>query len=566
MSDDSISTKLQELFDLFKSGALSQDEFDLIKSELLNDVNILRIEKKEPTNQIAQPIKQDDIIKKNVTKVENDKSKEQFLSESKIIDNTESKIPNLGISEKLNTLPTKKKNSKKWIIASSCILLTLIIFGLISFMNNYYEKKKLSELVASGDIEMAYKFKAKYPNSSFNIDSLIQRLEYHKLLVSSKTAEYNEFLNKFPYSIYQDSVKTRLYKLALNDFKTDRNQSAAIDYIDKYPESPYIEEAQDWLYDNAASGVFLDKRDGHKYSWAKIDNQIWMTERLIYNNSYVYTYDANKDVLAEACPAGWHIPVKAEWLNAIELNTKVPMGDVAMVENSDLFSKIARDNYSFWVSPSPNDEFYADVSFRSTNGHTENGSFYVQFAPWSRESHFIVCIKDSENKNSFDSDKYVKDVCGNIYRTVKIGDKLWMNDDLVTTKFSNGDDIPTTSSNFCDEDRPIYQWKSTFYGRFYTGYVVEDKRNLCPSGWHVTTMEDWTDAVPIMKKNVELNENNTLLFAKSGYKPCNTQSAEDNGYTICYWTSGKLSVILNNWGNHDSFSQKAGLCVRCVKD
>ena len=37
MNPNYISSKLQDLFDLFKSGALSQEEFDLLKSELLND-------------------------------------------------------------------------------------------------------------------------------------------------------------------------------------------------------------------------------------------------------------------------------------------------------------------------------------------------------------------------------------------------------------------------------------------------------------------------------------------------------------------------------------------------
>ena len=35
MDNDSISSKLQELFDLFKSGALSKEEYDQLKSQIL---------------------------------------------------------------------------------------------------------------------------------------------------------------------------------------------------------------------------------------------------------------------------------------------------------------------------------------------------------------------------------------------------------------------------------------------------------------------------------------------------------------------------------------------------
>lgn len=66
MSNDSISTKLQELFDLYQSGALSQDEYDQLKSELLNGVNIPRVEKKEPISEIHNPKQQVDDTRGNI--------------------------------------------------------------------------------------------------------------------------------------------------------------------------------------------------------------------------------------------------------------------------------------------------------------------------------------------------------------------------------------------------------------------------------------------------------------------------------------------------------------------
>jgi tetratricopeptide (TPR) repeat protein len=58
MNSNSISTKLQELFDLFNSGALSQDEYNQLKSEILNAGSTPSTKPKETT---AQPSRQKDI-------------------------------------------------------------------------------------------------------------------------------------------------------------------------------------------------------------------------------------------------------------------------------------------------------------------------------------------------------------------------------------------------------------------------------------------------------------------------------------------------------------------------
>ena len=94
----------------------------------------------------------------------------------------------------------------------------------------------------------------------------------------------------------------------------------------------------------------------------------------------------------------------------------------------------------------------------------------------------------------------VKDIDGNSYKTVKIGEQIWMAENLKVTQYRNGDPIP----NLTDEN----DWQNTeqgaycnckydnrgddveTYGRLYNWYAVDDKRGLAPRGWHIPTDDE----------------------------------------------------------------------------
>jgi uncharacterized protein (TIGR02145 family) len=95
----------------------------------------------------------------------------------------------------------------------------------------------------------------------------------------------------------------------------------------------------------------------------------------------------------------------------------------------------------------------------------------------------------------------IKDVDGNWYKTVKIGEQWWMAENLKTIRYLNHDLIETTNPPELDislESTPKYQWavnanenNVATYGRLYTWYVVTDSRKICPRGWHVPAETDW---------------------------------------------------------------------------
>ncbi len=72
------------------------------------------------------------------------------------------------------------------------------------------------------------------------------------------------------------------------------------------------------------SGMFKDERDGQKYHWVRVQNLVWMADNLNYETeegSWCVSKDCFKggkyytySTAEQACPDGWHLPSKTEWL------------------------------------------------------------------------------------------------------------------------------------------------------------------------------------------------------------------------------------------------------------
>ena len=106
---------------------------------------------------------------------------------------------------------------------------------------------------------------------------------------------------------------------------------------------------------------------------------------------------------------------------------------------------------------------------------------------------------------------------GYTYDVVVIGNQCWFAENLRTTVYANGDQIPagltdgewisTTAGatavygegssgcnnlspdiDACDEAQSL-----AAYGRLYNWYAVDDARGLCSEGWHVPTDGEWTE-------------------------------------------------------------------------
>jgi uncharacterized protein (TIGR02145 family) len=89
------------------------------------------------------------------------------------------------------------------------------------------------------------------------------------------------------------------------------------------------------------------------------------------------------------------------------------------------------------------------------------------------------------------------DIDGNVYHAITIGSQEWMLENLKTTKYRDGTDIPNvtddtwwsqTTGAYCNYNNDE-SYVAT-YGRLYNWYAVDNEHNLAPEGWHVPSEEE----------------------------------------------------------------------------
>jgi len=134
-----------------------------------------------------------------------------------------------------------------------------------------------------------------------------------------------------------------------------------------------------------------------------------------------------------------------------------------------------------------------------------------------------------------DKDITITDIDGNVYHTVPIGTQLWMIENLKTTKYNDGSDIPLVEDpeEWADLLTPAYCWydnNNTYkhpYGALYNSYVIETDK-LCPEGWHVPTNSDWGTLINYLEEPVggKLKEYGTV-----NWKNPNTNATNETGFT-----------------------------------
>ncbi len=201
----------------------------------------------------------------------------------------------------------------------------------------------------------------------------------------------------------------------------------------------------------------------------------------------------------------------------------------------------------------------------------------------------------------------ITDVDGNSYKTVTIGAQTWMAENLKTSKYNDGTQIPNVTDYtnwsqlttgawaYYNNDSANYAKFGKLYNWYAVNYETNGNKNVCPTGWHVPTDAEWTVLVDYLGgsnvaggkmkqvdstnwKNPNTDATNTSLFTglPGGYR------YSDGHYQFIglygnWWSSSEskypfsaLSRILSyNNGiatSKNDDNKKDGFSVRCLKD
>lgn len=185
------------------------------------------------------------------------------------------------------------------------------------------------------------------------------------------------------------------------------------------------------------------------------------------------------------------------------------------------------------------------------------------------------------------------DIQGNIYTTIKIGEQIWMQQNLRVSV--DPDSTPITSYIYAG----VEEFAAT-YGRLYTwdaamnGSTAEKAQGICPDGWHIPSDEEWKILEMYLgMTRAEADLSNVWrgegVGAKlrpgggSGYDVLYSgRRSSSGGYSLLRWyeymwtstESGSYAwrrcldsiPSVTTIGRFNTFPKSYGFSVRCIKD
>lgn len=166
------------------------------------------------------------------------------------------------------------------------------------------------------------------------------------------------------------------------------------------------------------------------------------------------------------------------------------------------------------------------------------------------------------------------------FKSAKIGDQIWMTENLNVDKFKNGELIPEAKTNeewvkAGNEKQPAWCYyennseNGKKYGKLYNWYAVYDYRGLAPKGWHIPKKEEFEKLNTTVNKNYELIDKFSAL--RAGSRTFGVFG--DIGISANFWSdspnddfSGAYYLSITSIIEIADFPFDIGYSVRCIKD
>lgn len=197
----------------------------------------------------------------------------------------------------------------------------------------------------------------------------------------------------------------------------------------------------------------------------------------------------------------------------------------------------------------------------------------------------------------------MKDIDGNQYTSVIIGNQEWTVENLQVTHYNNGDIIPNVTDNSQWSSLTTGAWcyynnDSQYnipYGKLYNWYTVNDPRGVAPAGWHIPTYTEWMTLINYLGGDSiaggKLKEVGTSHWLQTENNITNSTcfiglpAGERNynistpffmmGYLGCWWSSsnaginGYYNFSVSDNNSYTSIGESPGpegYSIRCIKN
>ncbi len=394
-------------------------------------------------------------------------------------------------------------------------------------------------------------------------------------------------------------------------------------------------------------GTLKDSRDGQSYKTVKIGEQWWMAENMNFETNKSYCYNDtlsyckkygrvySRTAALVVCPAGWHLPTSEEFDTLISTVGGSLRGGYILKSHSGWSSNSnGIDSVGFSALPAgtvkepsydrdKKSDLIGEFAIFCSSTVKEGWSQYFEMSyqndkaeVWgagSSQGCSVRCLKNEGDEDSLSNialnvveGTMADSRDGQIYRTISIGEQIWMAENLNYK----------TEGSYCYKDNISNCQK---YGRLYTwatamdsvgGYSpqnygcnsgsfcipVGNLRGICPEGWHLPKETEWLTLLNtvggVLSAGYMLKSTHgwsERAFGQSGngsdaylfsVLPVGEKNADgeyvNEGILTRFWfpfglvgieSARYLMIHHNNAGVLiDYANKKMGLSVRCLKD
>ncbi len=304
------------------------------------------------------------------------------------------------------------------------------------------------------------------------------------------------------------------------------------------------------------------------YSYSVKDNQ-WIYERVPNEHFYILfekqqEYEASYGYSADKLISKYPFEFNSRNFGVI---SSYPLYAHAFSMNEETYQRLKPDSLVYFFSSFSKSIAYANEILTALGKNT----------PDITDSNITPTeyVREIIRLNTPYYNPYTDERDGKIYNTVKIGNQIWMAENL----------------RFMPDSFRITSFKSETYGHFYDHQTA---LCACPPGWHLSTKEEWDTLIAIAggseRAALNLKSADFWLYPETFPISVSTDSLGfrvlsagcppyfKNGFTS-FWTASQLfpgyvwvvtftyyykEVRLNTTINYEGLNR--GQSVRCVKD